>query len=135
MVTHAPTLGINAAWDGEAGRLVARDPATTVVPLAVGGACELMQNYSLPSWMVVGKRLAHRQGDNATTQFAAVALVGDWAGPVDVVAPLAAMGFPPGATVASADGWTGGDTGDVTGQWRLPGALAPSGAYRVFTLL
>ena len=134
MATHAPTLAINAAFDGEAGRLVAQSAATHAVTVAVGGACELNQNYTLPEWMVVGKRLAHRASDGATTKFAAVAIVGDFAGAVSYAAPLAAMGFPAGATVSSADGWTGADTGSVTGSWGADGAVSPGGAYRIFTL-
>ena len=134
IVTHASSLAINAAWDGEAGRLVAQSAAMATVTVAVGGVCELLQNYTQPEWLVVGKRLAHRDSDGATTRFAAVALVGDYAGAVDIVAPLAAMGFPAGATVSSTDGWSGADTGDVTGAWQLSAAVAPSGAYRVFSL-
>ncbi len=133
IVTHAPTLAANAAWDGEAGRLVARAPRNTTVPLAVGGICELMQHYTIADWLVVGKRLASSAA-GATTRFAAVALVGDWAAPADLSAPLDAMGFPSGAVVDSVDGWTGADTGPVTGAWRLAGVPAPGGQYRVFTL-
>jgi hypothetical protein len=132
IVVHAPTLAANAAWDGEAGRLVARAPRNTTVSLAVGGICELMQSYTLADWLVVGKRLASNAA-GATTRFAAVALVGDWAAPVDLSAPLDAMGFPPGAVVDSADGWSGEDTGEVSGAWRLAGVPAPGGQYRVFT--
>jgi len=132
IVTHAPTLAANAAWDGEAGRLVARSAEEDAVPLAVGGICELMQTYTLPRWMVVGKRLRSTPA-GATAEFAAVALVGNWAGPADVTADLAAMGFAAGATVSSRDGWTGADTGAVTGAWTAEGVAAPGGLYRVFT--
>lgn len=132
IVTHGPTLAINAAWDGEAGRLVARAPHNTTVPLAVGGICELMQNYSIADWLVVGKRLAH-DAAGATTRFAAVLLVGDWAAPAHFSAPLAAMGFAPGAAVDSIDGWTGADAGAVAGAWEGTGVPAPGGLYRVFS--
>lgn len=133
VVTHAPLLAANAAWDGEAGRLVARSAAEDTVPLAVGGICELMQNYSLPRWLVVGKRLRSSPATGETLVFAATLLVGDWAGPVDVSANLTAMGFAPGATVGSVDGWTGADKGPVTGAWAAAGVVAPGGLYRVFT--
>ena len=132
IVTHAPTLDINAAWDGEAGRLVARAPHNTTVPLAVGGICELMQNYTIADWMVVGKRLAS-DAAGATMRFAAVLLVGDWVAPADFSAPLEAMGFPPGAEVDSVDGWSGANTGAVTGAWQGTDVPAPGGLYRVFT--
>jgi alpha-galactosidase len=132
IVTHARTLAFNAAWDGEAGRLVARSPGEQTVPLAVGGICELMQNYSLPQWMVVGKRINSTAGGH-TAVFAAVLLVGDFAGAVDFTAPLGAMGFAAGARVHSMDGWSGEDTGDVQGgQWGAQGVAAPGGLYRVF---
>ena len=134
LVSHAPTLAINAAWDGEAGRLVARSQQQQAVPLAVGGACELMQTYTLPHWMVVGKRLSSSPGDGSTTAFAAVLLVGDFAGQVDFAAPLQAMGFRAGAVVHSKDGWTGQGTGTVSGQWQGQGVGAPGGLYRVFTV-
>ena len=136
VVTHAPTLAVNAAWDGEAGRLVANSSALASVAVAVGGACELMQQYTMPLWLVVGKRLAHRPADGATTRFAAVLIVGDYAGAVSFSAPLAAMGFPAGATVHSADGWSGADTGDVIDAWSGDGVTAPAGDayYRVFEL-
>jgi hypothetical protein len=151
IVTHPGTLAMNSAWDGEAGRLVARSQEEHTVPLAVGGICELMQNYTLPHWMVVGKRInstsavgeggagagAGAGGVSATptsSVFAAVLLAGDFGGPVDFVAPLSAMGFPTGATVHSKDGWSGEDTGDVTGQWSASGVAAPGGLYRVFYL-
>ena len=134
IITHAPTLARNAAWDGEAGRLVARDPNVTKVSLAVGGACELMQEYELPSWMVIGKRLASHS-DGSTSSFAAIVVAGDWVpGGIDFAAPLTSMGFAPGVTVSSADGWTGADTGDITGgAWEEHGVAAPGGMYRVFT--
>ena len=133
IATHGATLARNAAWDGEAGRLVAASPRTRTVTVAVGGACELLQQYTLPEWLVVGKRL---EGGSAghTTRFAAVLLVGDFAGAVDFAAPLDAMGFPAGATVASADGWSGADTGDVTGAWTGAAVAAPGALYREFTL-
>ena len=131
IVSHARTLGYNAAWDGEAGRLVARSQEEQQVPLAVGGICELMQRYTLPHWMVVGKRIASSAA-GASTVFAAVLLAGDFAGPAAFAAPLAAMGFPAGATVHSMDGWSGEDTGDVQGQWSGAGVPAPGGLYRVF---
>ena len=134
IVTHAPTLAANAAWDGEAGRLVAQSTETAAVSVAVGGVCELMQNYTMPLWMVLGKRLSHRTSDNATLTFAAVVVVGDYAGAVSLSAPLAAMGFPSGATVSSTDGWTGADAGDVVGAWTADSVVAPAGMYRVFTL-
>ena len=132
IVTHARTLQYNAAWDGEAGRLVARSPQEDAVPLAVGGICELMQNYTLPRWVVVGKRLASEPG-GATRAFAAVLLAGDWAGgAVDFSAPLEAMGFAGGGAVRSFDGWCGEDAGEVRGAWSGAGVPAPGGAYRVF---
>lgn len=134
IVTHAPTLNINAAWDGEAGRLVAVAPTEDKVPVAVGGACELVLNYTLPQWLVVGKRLARRASDGATARFAAVLLVGDWGPAIDFVAPLSAMGFPPGATVQVADGWTGQDLGTVSDAWTGSGVAAPGGFYRIFAL-
>jgi len=132
IVTHGPTLAINAAWDGEAGRLVARSPDNHWVSLAVGGICELMQNYSIPDWMVVGKRLSSTP-EGVTTAFAAVVLVGDWASPVNFSASLEGMGFPKGALVRSRDGWTSEDTGSVTDQWEGQGVLAPGGLYRIFS--
>ncbi len=132
IVTHAPTLARGALWDGEAGRLVARAPRNDTVPVAVGGVCELVQNNSLPAWMVVGKRLAS-DAAGGTARFAAVLLVGDWGGPADFSAPLAAMGFPAGATVDSEDGWSGADTGAVAGAWQGAGVQTPGGLYRVFT--
>ena len=131
IVTHARTLGFNAAWDGEAGRLVARSQEQQLVPLAVGGICELMQNYTLPHWMVVGKRISSTAA-GASAVFAAVLLAGDFAGAVDFSAPLGAMGFAAGAAVHSMDGWSGADTGDVAGQWSGAGVAAPGGLYRVF---
>jgi alpha-galactosidase len=132
IVTHGPTLAINAAWDGEAGRLVARSPDNHWVSLAVGGICELMQNYSMPDWMVVGKRLSSTP-EGVTTAFAAVVLVGDWASPINFSASLEGMGFPKGALVRSCDGWTSEDTGSVTDQWEGQGVLAPGGLYRIFS--
>lgn len=132
IVAHAPTLAINAAWDGEAGRLVAQSPGTTTVSFAVGGICELMQTHALPDWMVIGKRLASNAAGE-TTQFAAVLLLGDWAGPSDFAAPLVSMGFAQGATVDSADGWSGADAGEVTGAWAGTNVSSPGGLYRVFT--
>jgi hypothetical protein len=134
IVTHAPTLTANAAWDGEAGRLVARSVEEDVVPLAVGGICELMQHYTLPRWMVVGKRLRSTP-DGATAEFAAALLVGDWAGPANFSAGLVDMGFAAGVAVASRDGWSGADTGVVTGAWSATAVGAPGGLYRVFTAL
>lgn len=136
IVTHAPTLAINSAWDGEAGRLVARSVEEDVVPVAVGGICELMQNYTIPRWMIVGKRLSSTP-TGSTAEFAASLLVGDWAGAVDVSADLTAMGFDGGAAVevSSRDGWTGADTGVVAGAWAVKGVRAPGGLYRVFTLV
>ena len=133
IVTHAPLLAANAAWDGEAGRLVARSAAEDAVPVAVGGVCELVQNNTLPRWMVVGKRLASTAA-GATAEFAATVLVGDWAGAVDVSAELTAMGFAAGATVNTVDGWTGADTGPVSGAWAAAGVTSPGGLYRIFTL-
>lgn len=135
IVTHPTTLAFNSAWDGEAGRLVARSVEEQPVPLAVGGICELMQNYTLPHWMVVGKRINSTAAAGATptsSVFAAVLLAGDFGGPVDFTAPLSAMGFVDGVTVHTRDGWTGEDTGDVTGEWSGTGVAAPGGLYRVF---
>ena len=132
IVAHAPTLARNAAWDGEAGRAVARSQAEHTVPLAVGGACELMQKYTLPEWLVVGKRL--RSSGAATLEFGAVLLVGDFApSPVDVSVDLTAMGFAASAAARVADGWTGQDLGKVQGVWSEKGVAAPGGVYRVFT--
>jgi len=133
IAAHAATLARNAAWDGEAGRLVSAAPRNATVTVAVGASCELLQNYTLPEWMVVGKRLAS-DASGHTTRFAATLLVGDFAGEVDFAAPLAAMGFPAGAVVASVDGWTGEGTGNVTGSWTGSGVTAPGGYYREFTL-
>jgi alpha-galactosidase len=132
IVTHAPTLAINAVWDGEAGRLVARAPHNSTVPLAVGGICELMQSYTMPDWLVVGKRLASNAAGE-TTKFAAVLLVGDWADPTGFSADLAAMGFPERSAVDSRDGWSGMDTGPVSGSWHGTEARAPGGLYRIFS--
>jgi hypothetical protein len=61
-------------------------------------------------------------------------IVGDYAGSVDFSAPLSAMGFAPGVSVSSVDGWTNADTGDITTSWEESGVVAPGGLYRIFTL-
>lgn len=132
IVTHAPSLAINSAWDGEAGRLVARSPGSTSVSFAVGGICELMQTHDLLDWMVVGKRLASNAAGD-TTRFAAVLLKGDWTGASDFAAPLVSMGFGAGVVVDSVDGWSGADTGAVTNAWAGTNVSSPGGLYRVFT--
>lgn len=130
IVTHAPTLDVNDAWDGEAGRLVAASSVVDVVPVAVGGMCELIQNHTLPQWAVIGKRLASHD-DGTTMLFAAVLLVGDWApASVPFEAPLSAMGFAEDATVTILDGWTRAALGNITGAWA--GAGVAPGLYRVF---
>jgi alpha-galactosidase len=134
IVTHANTLAINALWDGEAGRLVAQSSTMWTGPVFVGGVCELLQTYTMPNWMVIGKRLEHNPTDGTTTKFAAVMIVGDYAGSVDFSAPLSAMGFAPGVSVSSVDGWTNADTGDITTSWEESGVVAPGGLYRIFTL-
>ena len=132
IVTHAPTLEVNDVWDGEAGRLVAASSIFEVVPVAVGGMCELIQNHTLPQWMVIGKRLASHD-DGSTILFAAVLLVGDWAPPsVSFEAPLSAMGFADGATVATFDGWTRASLGKISGAWTGSGAHMTPGLYRIF---
>jgi hypothetical protein len=130
IVTHAPTLEVNDAWDGEAGRLVAASSVFEVVPVAVGGMCELILNYTLPQWAVIGKKLASHD-DGTTALFAAVLMVGDWA-PTSVPfeAPLSAMGFAEGATVAIIDGWTRTSYGNITGAWT--GETVKPGLYRIF---
>lgn len=134
IVTHENTLSINALWDGEAGRLVAKSDNNWTGAVFVGGVCELQQIYTMPLWMVVGKRIEHSTSDGTTTKFAAVMIVGDYAGAVDFTAPLSSMGFAPGVTVSSVDGWTGANTGDVTNSWVETGITAPGGLYRIFTL-
>jgi len=134
IVTHKNTLSYNALFDGEAGRLVSQSSNMSTVGVYVGGVCELLQTYTMPNWMVVGKRLAHNLSDNTTIRFAAIMIVGDYAGVVDFTAPLISMGFAAGVTVSSEDGWTGVDTGDITTSWQESGVTAPGGFYRVFTL-
>jgi len=135
IVTHAPTLERNAAWDGEAGRLVSRSQQNWTGNVPVGGVCELVQQNTLPLWVVIGKRLAHDPASGLTTRFAAVLLVGDFAGAVDFEAPLEAMGFPPLAHVSSTDGWSGSDTGQLQSAWVGRGVSSPGGLYRIFEAL
>jgi len=126
IVAHAGALAVQAAWAGEAGRVVALSSETWSGTIPIGCYCEASKGATLPLWGVVGKKL------NATS-FAAVVFAGGWTGAVNFSAPLSAMGFPPGATVSSADVWTGADLGDVIGAWE--GVVdAPGGDWRIFTL-
>ena len=133
IVTHPATLAANAVWDGEAGRLVASSSSFDTVPVAVGGMCELIQNHTLPAWVVVGKRLASN-ADGTTSRFAAILLAGNWSPSIDFDAPLEAMGFSSGVTVEVFDGWTGSRLSDVTGSWSGNGITSPGGLYRFFSL-
>ena len=126
IVAHAGALAVQAAWAGEAGRVVALSNETWSGSIPIGCYCEAAKDATLPLWGVFGKRL------NASS-IAAVVFAGGWRGAADFSAPLAAMGFPPGATVSSADVWTGADMGDVSGAWQ--GSVeAPGGDWRIFTL-
>lgn len=128
VVAHREALAINAAWAGEAGRLLAASPRNYSGPVPHGAACEVYQNHTMPTWLALGKPLPNQA-------FAAVLINGAFEGPVDADIPLSSMGFPPGSLVAAHEVWTGRDLGVMQGVWRVRALPQEQAAFVSFSLV
>lgn len=124
IVSNAEALAINAAWAGEAGRLVLASDATYTGPVPHGALCEVIQTHTMNVWLVLGKKLPGGA-------FAVVAINGGFNGPVDIDVDITQMGFSAETVLGSHDVWTGQDTGTVTGTWRVRGLAGESAVFQV----
>ena len=62
LISNARALSINAAWDGEAGRLLKRAPGkATEMAVRFGAGCEAGTSFAFPGWTVWTKRLGGGQ--------------------------------------------------------------------------
>ena len=139
IISNARALSINAAWDGEAGRLLKKAPgpdAPTVVRFGAG--CEAATDFAFPGWAVWSKRLgggklavlAINIGNTslASGELAvSLAELNDAAGAGGESAPAA-------SSYAAAEVWRGGSLGSVTSEqpWVVGPLLPRASVFATF---
>ena len=148
IVANQRALAINAAWAGEAGRLLKEAPASDPAGLTHetvfdGTACELAHNGSgalkqntFPAWVIYSKRLPRPAGAVAVIaiRLGAAAVAGS--APLELslaeLAQAAGMAVPP-STFDATDVWTGAVGAAVTAYepWR-PAVASRNSTFAVF---
>lgn len=121
IISNTRAIGINQAWAGSAGALVAASPSSWSGAVHHGAVCEVASNRSLPLWTAWAKPLPGGQVAalvmntlNVSTPFSV---------------PFTALGFAPSvAQLSTEDVWTGAQQPPLTGgAWN--DTLSPNGHF------